>query len=39
MESEAFAKNPIGVGFDPDVLVKRYENGDPVEELLKQGGG
>ncbi len=37
MESEAFAKNPIGVGFDPDVLVKRYENGDPIEELLKQG--
>ena len=37
MESEAFAKNPIGVGFDPDVLVKRYENGDPLDELLKQG--
>jgi hypothetical protein len=25
MESDAFAKNPIGVGFDPDALVKRYE--------------
>jgi catechol-2,3-dioxygenase len=37
MESPAFAKNPIGVGFDPEVLVKRYENGDPLEELLKQG--
>ena len=37
MESEAFAKNPIGVGFDPDKLVERYENGDPIEELMKQG--
>jgi len=37
MESAAFAKNPIGVTFDPDVLVKRYENGDPIEALLQQG--
>ena len=37
MESDAFAKNPIGVGFDPDKLVARYENGDPIEELLRQG--
>jgi len=37
MHSEAFAKNPIGMGFDPDVLVERYEKGDPIEELLRQG--
>ncbi len=37
MESNAFKQNPIGVGFDPDVLVERYETGDPIEELLKQG--
>jgi catechol-2,3-dioxygenase len=37
MESGAFAKNPIGVGFDPEKLVARYENGDPIEELVKQG--
>lgn len=37
MESEAFASNPIGVGFDPAKLVERYENGDPIEDLLRQG--
>jgi catechol 2,3-dioxygenase-like lactoylglutathione lyase family enzyme len=37
MESDAFAKNPIGVRFDPDRLVERYENGDAIEELVKQG--
>lgn len=37
MRSEAFAENPIGVGFDPDRLLARYEAGDPVEELLRQG--
>jgi catechol-2,3-dioxygenase len=37
MRSETFEANPIGVGFDPDKLVARYENGDPIEELVKQG--
>ena len=37
MRSDAFAKNPIGVAFDPEKLIARYENGDPVEELVKQG--
>jgi catechol-2,3-dioxygenase len=37
MESEAFAQNPIGVGFDPDVLLERYERGDPLAELVQQG--
>jgi catechol-2,3-dioxygenase len=37
MESPAFAKNPIGIGFDPDKLVARYEAGDPIEALLEPG--
>ena len=37
MKSDAFKQNPIGVVFDPDKLVERYENGDSIEELLKQG--
>lgn len=37
MRSDAFAKNPIGVDFDPDKLLERYENGDPLEALLAQG--
>ena len=37
MESEAFRANPFGVTFDPDKLAARYEAGDPLEELLKQG--
>ena len=37
MRSETFAKNPIGVNFDPEKLVERYENGDPLEELVMQG--
>ncbi len=37
MRSAAFAENPIGIDFDPEKLLARYENGDPLEELLKQG--
>ena len=37
VESAAFAANPIGVEFDPDQLVARFEAGDPIEELKKQG--
>lgn len=33
----AFAKNPIGVAFDPEKLSERFEAGDPIEELLQQG--
>ena len=39
VESEVFLKNPIGVEFDPDQLVARFEAGDPIEELKKQGVG
>lgn len=35
--SGAFAQNPIGVVFDPDRLLARFRNGDPVAELVQQG--
>lgn len=35
--SDTFRKNPIGVEFDVEVLVKKFHAGTPVEELLKQG--
>ena len=37
MRSDAFAENPIGVDFDPEKLLARYENGDPLEELVQFG--
>ena len=37
MESGTFDENPLGVPFDPDKLVARYQAGDPIEELVKQG--
>ena len=37
MQSGAFARNLIGVEFDADKLVARYERGDPLEKLLQQG--
>jgi catechol-2,3-dioxygenase len=37
MHSDTFAANPIGVNFDPEKLLERYENGDPLEELVLQG--
>ncbi|RSM70520.1 biphenyl 2,3-dioxygenase [Kibdelosporangium aridum] len=35
MESETFARNPIGVGFDPDELLRRLRTGETQEELVK----
>ena len=37
MHSDAFAQNPIGIDFDPEKLLARYENGDPLEDLIQQG--
>jgi catechol-2,3-dioxygenase len=37
MVSPIFQENPLGIDFDPDRLVARFEAGDPLEELLKQG--
>ncbi len=36
-QSGAFADNPIGVVFDPERLLARFRNGDPVAELVQQG--
>jgi catechol-2,3-dioxygenase len=37
MRSSAFARNPIGVDFDPEVLCQRFDRGDPLAELVQQG--
>jgi catechol-2,3-dioxygenase len=37
MQSDQFTQNPIGVEFDPDKLAARFEAGDPLEELKRQG--
>jgi catechol-2,3-dioxygenase len=34
--SGAFARNPIGVTFDPDELVRKLAAGVPVEELVRR---
>jgi hypothetical protein len=31
-----FAENPIGILFDPEELIKRYEAGVPLEELRER---
>jgi catechol-2,3-dioxygenase len=36
-KSGDFAKNPIGVNFDPEKLLARWEKGDPEAELIRQG--
>jgi catechol-2,3-dioxygenase len=35
--SGAFAKNPIGVNYDPERLAKKLEAGVPASELVQQG--
>ena len=37
MHSPVFARNPLGVEFDPQRLLERFRGGDPVDELLQQG--
>jgi hypothetical protein len=34
MHSPAFDQNPIGVEFDPDGLVRKFQTGVPVAELV-----
>jgi hypothetical protein len=34
MRSPAFERNPIGVEFDPDELVRRFRSGVPVAGLV-----
>jgi len=37
MRGPYFAVNPIGVDFDPELLIERYRRGDPIHELIQQG--
>ena len=34
MDTEAFARNPIGEPFDPDELLARYEAGQAIDDLI-----
>ena len=36
INSRAFKENPIGVEFDPARLLERYEQGHPIDELIRQ---
>lgn len=36
MRTEAFAENPIGVDFDPELLIQRFLAGESEESLLDQ---
>lgn len=38
-QTEAFRKNPIGIVFDPEALVRAYEAGAPEAELLEMPEG
>ena len=37
MHSPAFDRNPIGIEYDPDELVKKFESGIPLAELVTRG--
>jgi hypothetical protein len=37
MSGAYFARNPIGVDFDPELLIERFQRGDMISELLRQG--
>ena len=37
IRGESFAENPVGVNFDPEKLIERFENGDAIEELVQLG--
>jgi catechol 2,3-dioxygenase-like lactoylglutathione lyase family enzyme len=37
MHSPAFDRNPIGVEYDPEELVKKFKSGVPVAELVARG--
>lgn len=34
MRTDAFAANPVGESFDPEVLLARYRSGEPVDDLI-----
>lgn len=39
MSSEAFASNPIGIRYDPDQLLQRYESGVSADILVRRPEG
>lgn len=39
MESEAFVKNPVGVEFDPEELVRRVDSGEAKESIYVRPEG
>jgi len=39
MRAPAFADNPVGVMYDPDVLLARFESGEPEEALIAMPEG
>ena len=39
MTRPAFAENPVGVRYDPDRLLERYETGESVDLLVKRLDG
>lgn len=38
-DSEAFRENPIGVVFDPEDMVRKYESGVPEQDLMRRPAG
>lgn len=39
MASPAFAENPVGVRYDPNRVLERYETGESVDLLVKRPDG
>jgi catechol-2,3-dioxygenase len=39
MRTPAFAENPVGVMYDPDALLARFEGGEPEEKLIAMPAG
>jgi catechol-2,3-dioxygenase len=39
MNSDTFAANPVGVDYDPDVLLARYKDGEAFESLMADIAG
>ena len=39
MRTPAYAANPVGVMYDPDALLARFEAGEGEESLLAQPAG
>ena len=37
MLSDRFKENPLGIEFDPEILVNKYKSGVAIAELLEQG--